>query len=463
MRTITSLAPLLAAPCLAICVATSHAPAQPARDLAAARSLSNAFQYVAAQTEPAVVHITTVEQVSSVRRDIFGRRFRSAPRTREGLGSGVIIDARDGLILTNHHVVAQGSELTVRLYDGREYQGTLLGSDPETDIAVVQIEAEDLKAAELGDSDDLAVGEWVIAIGSPFGLDQTVTAGIVSAKGRQLPGDALQNRFQEFIQTDASINPGNSGGPLLDLDGRVVGINTAIVSSTRQSAGLGFAVPAAIAEGVMDQILSDGMFERGWLGVTMDDVDPDQRRALGLRPEEGVVITSVVPESPADLAGLRTGDIVVRVDGREVVGGVNRLSNLIGLNEPGSRIRMEALRDGRTINTSANLITRAEGDLIALGAEAIPTLGLTVAPLNQTIAQELGLRRNRGVFVYDVAIGSPAENAGIQRNDLITEIDGRGVTDAEDVQQRVRLARRQVRLGIERGRLRGYVDIDLGL
>lgn len=430
------------------------------RDLNIARSLSNAFKYAAAKVEPAVVHITTRELVNTARPTLFGMT-RTQPLVRTGLGSGVIIDPVEGLILTNNHVAgAANGELRVRLYDGRELPGRLVGADDRTDIAVVQIDADGLVAAPLGDSDAVSVGEWVIAVGSPFGLDQTVTAGIVSAKGRQLPGES--GSFGEYIQTDASINPGNSGGPLVNLNGEIVGINTAIISNSRQSAGLGFAVPAAIADSVLQAILSNGTVRRGWLGITMDELKPDQRRGIGLRPDEGVGVVSVVPGSPADRAGLKAGDIVLAFDGREVVGGISRLTNLIQLTEPGARVNIEILRGEQTVELTTRLIDDREGELLAFGATEIPELGVVVGPIPIDVVRELRLRQPEGLFIFEVEPGGPADRVGIEQRDIVIAADGRAIKDADDLRRRIGMARRAVRLDITRGSLRGYVDIQPG-
>lgn len=441
-------------------------PAAPAEaldaDMRFARSLSNAFRRAAETIEPSVVHITTEARVPQYARNIFNQPLRLRDRVKSGLGSGVIVDG-SGLILTNHHVVEDAESLTVRLFDGRELPATLLGSDQATDIAVLRIEASGLTAARLGDSDGVGVGEWVLAIGSPFGLEQTVTAGIISAKGRSLPGEA-DDRFGEFIQTDASINPGNSGGPLVTLDGEVIGINSAIISSTRQSAGLGFAVPSAIARAVMDSIVQDGVLERGWLGVGMEDLAPERRTELGLRPGEGVVLTGIVPASPADRAGLREGDIVVRVSGREVVGGSNRLRNLIALNSPGTELDVEVLREGRRQTLRASLIDPEEGRLLSLGAVEVRAIGVQAVATTPEISRQLGYQRHvPGVVVVGLVPGGVAERAGLRADDIIVEVDGRDVRSPEDLATRLERAGREgVRVDLVREGLRGYVELEPG-
>ncbi|MEM7622135.1 MAG: PDZ domain-containing protein, partial [Planctomycetota bacterium] len=330
--------------------------------------------------------------------------------------------------------------------------------------AVLQINADGLVAAPFGDSDAIDVGEWVLAVGSPFGLDQTVTAGIVSAKARTLPGGDAQPQgiYQEFIQTDASINPGNSGGPLVTLDGVVIGINTAIISSNRQSAGLGFAVPVNIARAVMESIVKDGVVERAYLGVEMVEVDAAARLELGLRPDEGVQLQNIVDRSPADRAGLRDGDIVVGVNGRDVIGGVNRLRNLIALNEPGSAIRMDVLRDGRRRVFNPTVTDRESFRRLSLGATSIPQLDLEVIENTPEFSRELKYRRHvRGVLVVDVVPGGLADTVGIEKFDILTEIDGRRIDDPEETLRALARVAGEARVELLRGRLSGYVDIEI--
>jgi serine protease Do len=431
-------------------------------DLRAVRSLSRAFERAADQIEESVVHITTASEIQRVRQDIFGRRFRVGPpeMRQTGLGSGVII-SRDGLVLTNHHVIANGDRLVVRVFDGRELDATLVGSDEATDLAVLKIDAPDLIPASFGDSDGLRVGEWVLAIGSPFGFDSTVTAGIVSAKGRRLAGEA-GDRYQEFIQTDASINPGNSGGPLINLDGEIVGINTAIISATRQSAGLGFAIPSALARRVVESIVESGRVERGYLGVSMADLNPDQRRTLGLAPDEGVLVERVVEGSPASQAGLRAGDIVLAINGREVTGGMNRLRNLIALSPPGSEISIRVLRDGRTQDLSARVADLASAQARELGGVPVEALGVFVRATSPQISREMGYTRHvPGVQVLGVMPGTPAASAGLERGDILTAVGGRRVESVEALAQALGRVRGAAPVELVRGRMRGTIEVEL--
>ncbi len=433
-------------------------------DLRAATALSRAFEHAAEQVESAVVHITTEAEIQRYRQDLFGRRFRVGPPElrQNGLGSGVIIDAEEGLVLTNHHVVANGDRLVVRLYDGREIEAELIGSDEPTDLALLRIETDDLHAAPFGDSDGLRVGEWVLALGSPFGFESTVTAGIVSAKGRSLDRDPNEPSYQEFIQTDASINPGNSGGPLLNLAGEVVGINSAIISATRQSAGLGFAIPSAIAERVVSSIQAYGRVRRGYLGVEMLDLTPEQRRAFGLRPDVGVSIGRVRDNTPARDAALEKGDIVLRINGREVVGGLNRLRNLISLTPPGEEIEIEVLRNERPLLVRARVADITEIRAAQLDGVPVNELGVIVRAMNRDTSQRMGYRQHvPGLLVLDVQPGTPAADAGIEIGDILTEVDGFRVDEPDELVRGLETSLENTIIELVRGRMRGTVEVDL--
>lgn len=435
-----------------------------AADLRHANSLSRAFEHAAAKVETAVVHITTKAEIQQYRRDPFGRRYSvGAPELRQnGLGSGVVIDADRGLVVTNHHVIKDGDVLVVRLDDGREIEADLVGSDESTDLAVLQIDAEGLVGAPFGDSDGLRVGEWVLALGSPFGFDSTVTAGIVSAKGRSLNPDPMQSAYHEFIQTDAAINPGNSGGPLINLAGEVVGINSAIISATRQSAGLGFAIPSAIAERVVGSIVEYGRVRRGYLGVEMVDLSPEERLDYGLAPGAGVSVGFVQPGTPAAEAGLMQGDIVLSIDGRSVVGGLNRLRNLISLTEPGSVMTVEVLRDRRAMILRATVADYSTVRAAQLDGEVIEDLGVIVRAMTREDSRRLGYRRHiAGVVVLEVQPDTPAADAGIEQGDILTELDGERADDAEALRQNLAQALDAATVGLVRGRMRGFVEVEL--
>jgi len=433
-------------------------------DLRAANALSRAFEHAAEQVEAAVVHITTEAEIQRYRQDRFGRRFRvGAPELQQnGLGSGVVIDASKGLVLTNHHVVKDGDRLVVRLADGREIVASLVGTDESTDLAVLRIDADGLVDATLGDSDALRVGEWVLALGSPFGFESTVTAGIISAKGRSLIRDPSVASYQEFIQTDAAINPGNSGGPLINLAGEIIGINTAIISSARQSAGIGFAIPAAIAERVVASIVDHGRVRRGYLGVEMRDLTPEERREKGLAPDVGVAVKFVQPGTPAEHAGLEPGDAVLKIDGREVVGGLNRLRNLISLTEPGSEMEIELLRRSRTMVVRATVADSTEIRAAQLNGETIYELGIIIRKNTKQISRELGYSKHvQGVLVLDVQSGTPAAEAGLEVGDILTEIDGFKIEQPAELRRRLSKDKGITTLKLVRGRMRGSVEVEL--
>jgi serine protease Do len=433
-------------------------------ELRYARSLSNAFKSASSRIEPSVVHITSRRLVRNVQRDVFGRTVRRGPSRLEdaGLGSGVIIDA-SGIVLTNHHVIEGADALVVRLSDEREYEAELVGSDPATDVAVLRIDAENLVAAPFGDSESIEVGEWVLAIGSPFGFDRTVTAGIISAKGRSGIGGDDADRFQEFLQTDASINPGNSGGPLITLDGEVVGINTAIASRGGGSVGIGFAIPAAMARSVMGFILENGRVERGWLGVGLADVTPAIADELGLGADaaRGVLVTGVEPGSPAAEAGLAEGDVIIAFGGRDAEN-LNRLRNLIALTPPGEAASVRVVRDRASVDLVARLINRDVAQSRLRGGVYIPSLDAAVRDLDDRTARQLGYRRAfPGAVLVFVDPQGPAGAAGLVVGDVITQIDERRVETAREVVERIDVSPGTARINIVRGRVRGHVDIEL--
>ncbi|MGV6815443.1 MAG: trypsin-like peptidase domain-containing protein [Phycisphaerales bacterium] len=386
-------------------------------------NISDAFEYAAEKIEPSVVHIT-VQSTS---------RYH---RGGEGLGSGVIIDPK-GYILTNNHVASMGNDITVRLFDGRELDATLVGTFEETDLAVIKIQADDLVAAEFGDSEAMRVGQWVLAIGSPFGFDQTVTAGIVSAKGRGSfepnAGDNPTTKLQEFIQTDAAINPGNSGGPLVDLHGHVIGINTAIISRTGSNNGLGFAIPADIAQAVSQQIIEKGDVQRGWLGISMDALDPRTAHDLGI--DGGVLVQSVLEDGPAEHAGLEAGDIITTIGGRSTEN-IVRLSNAIMLAKPDTLVEVDYIREGEHDTTSAIVTSRDEAIVLSNGGTIIDGIGIGVIP-NQ-LTRYRGRRKIGqlpGFVVVDIDHNSSAYRNGIEPGDFIYKVDGENFDSAEDLQE----------------------------
>ncbi len=410
------------------------------------RLAGKAFSSVARQVSPAVVYIS-VEKLQDVSQgrpgfpfdEEFFRRFfdqpmpdnqfRNQPRQRrvQGQGSGFII-SRDGYILTNNHVVGDADEVTVHLQDGRELKARQVGSDARSDVAVIKVEAgEDLPVLELGDSDQLEVGEWVLAIGSPFGLSHTLTAGIVSAKGRSSVGIT---DYENFIQTDAAINPGNSGGPLVDLNGKAVGMNTAIFSRSGGYMGIGFAIPINMVRNIMDQLIDSGRVTRGFLGILIQDLTQELAESFGLENRRGVLIANVTEGSPAEAGGLRQGDVVTEFDGHEVVE-VGSFRNRVSMVTPGSVVEMTVMRDGESVDLKITVGTLPDEDATAMSSEeeTVPDLGFSVQALTPELAERLELEDDRGVVVNSVDNDSPAFQAGLRPGMVIAEVNREAVED----------------------------------
>jgi len=411
-------------------------------------ALTSPFTALAEKCTPSVVNvrITKVEktglgemQVPFGRfRDFFDnpRFFEQFPRDRtvQGAGSGVII-SRDGYILTNNHVVEGARELSATLADKREFNAQIIGKDPKTDIAIIKIDAgENLPAATIGDSDRIKVGDWVLAIGNPFGLSQTVTSGIVSAKGRVIGSGP----YDDFIQTDASINPGNSGGPLLNMKGEVIGINTAIVPDGQ---GIGFAIPINTAKPLIPQLEKSGEVTRGYLGVNIQSITADLSKALGLEEKKGALVADVVPGGPADRAGIRSGDVIVAFDGKPVSDS-HDLPAIVAGTKIGARVPVAIVRDGKEIEVSA-VIAKQEPDGTRLARNAPPARGkwgLELQDITPDMARQLGLAENQGAAVSGVRPGSPADRASIQPGDVIMEVNRRAVKSAQDLKAKMAAA-----------------------
>ncbi|MCW5729648.1 MAG: DegQ family serine endoprotease [Alphaproteobacteria bacterium] len=401
---------------------------------------------------PAVVNIAVISRSPTadnpLLRDPFFRRFfnlpDAAPRPELSAGSGVIVDARRGLILTNHHVIERASEAVVTLKDRRSFRARLVGSDPDTDIALLQVEAEGLTALPFGDSDALRVGDYVVAIGNPFGLGQTVTSGIVSALGRT---GINADGYEDFIQTDASINPGNSGGALVDLRGRLIGINTAIIGPAGGNVGIGFAVPANMARAVMNQLAEHGEVRRGRLGIGVQDLTPDLAQAMGLaRMTEGAVVTQVEPGSPAAEAGLVTGDVVLRFDGRPLRSATD-LRNRIGLAPVGRSVTLGLVREGRQMEVTLR-IARPEPASVRFDA-ALPQLaGAAFRDLDPTLPV---YGKVEGVLVSACEPGSPAWSRGLRTGDVILAVNRESVRSVEELRTRIAASSGTLVLNLLRG------------
>ena len=434
-----------AAVALVALVWSSASPRADTVGVVKAKEIGNAFSDVARQSAPAVVFVESEKSVmmnpaggrmgtgdpfgGELFRQFFGRNFSTpAPEQHmEGQGSGFIV-SEEGYILTNNHVVDGADKVTVRLDDGRDFDAKVVGTDPHTDVAVIKIDGHDLPTLPLGDSDQLEVGEWVLALGNPFGLSNTLTAGIVSAKGRSRIGIT---DYEDFIQTDAAINPGNSGGPLIDLDGRVVGINTAIATRTGGYMGVGFAIPISLASAIERQIIDHGSVTRGHLGVVIQDLTPDLATSLAVEGTKGVLVSEVEEDSPAAEAGLRTGDIIVALDGSPVER-VEELRNRIALTAPEDKVELTYLRDGRRQTVRIEVGKQSGSDLagaVGPGQESAHDLGLEVQELSGDLARQLGFVGQEGVLVTNVASGSVADRAGIRPGMLIQQVDRQTVSD----------------------------------
>ncbi len=409
------------------------------------------FAKLVAAVEPAVVHIkvTSVVHTSGDDDSPFdfggddspfpGFPFPFAPHRgprpkdfkQQGAGSGFIIRA-DGIVLTNNHVVDNAKEITVVLSDGRELPGHVLGRDAKTDLAVVKIDGSGLPVARLGDSDTIAVGDWVVAIGNPFGLNNTVTAGIVSAKGRAIGGP-----YDDFIQTDAPINPGNSGGPLFDESGNVVGINSAIYTQNGGNIGIGFAIPINMAKKLVPELEEHGHVTRGWLGVSIQSVTPAIAESLGVDANKGALVAGVTPKGPAAKAGLKAGDVIQRYDGTDVGGPHASLPTLVATTPVGKTVSLDILRDGKTKTVDVTIAKLAEPTDTNVAAEGKARLGLRLRDLSPSEREQRGLDANEGVLVADVVPGSPAADAGIEPGNVVLRVNRTPVDSAEALKAEV--------------------------
>lgn len=401
------------------------------------------FTELVEDSSPAVVNISTEQtaasstaQLSPDARELneffrhffgqqpFGQQQPQQPRQRQrsSLGSGFII-SHDGYVLTNNHVIDGADVIHVRLNDRREYEATLVGTDARTDLALLKIEANDLPIVKMADSDDLKVGQWVLAIGSPFGFDYTVTAGIVSALGRNLPSD----NYVPFIQSDVAINPGNSGGPLFNLDGEVVGINSQIYTRSGGFMGVSFAIPSNVAMSVVDQLKKDGKVSRAWLGVLIQDVNRDLAESFDLDRPHGALVSRVMPDSPAEKAGLEAGDIIMAFNGKTIEHS-SELPYLVGQLGVDSDAKAQVFRDGKERTVKITLAKRPDEVSQAQQQADENRLGMTVAPVPENLADRLGV--DNGVMVQQVMGGAAARN-GLQQGDVITMLNGQTIEDVE--------------------------------
>ncbi|MCS7164606.1 MAG: DegQ family serine endoprotease [Thermodesulfovibrio sp.] len=426
------------------------------------------FAEIVKAVSPSVVNISTTRTVQSppTLEDLFeflppfgnshGKRWKEM-----SMGSGVIVSS-DGYLLTNYHVVEQAEEIKVTLYDRRTFRATLIGADPKTDLAVIKINAKDLPVAPWGDSDKLRVGDFVLAIGNPYGLTHTVTMGIISATGRADVGIA---DYEDFIQTDAAINPGNSGGPLVNIKGEIIGINTAIFSKTGGYQGIGFAVPSNMARVIKDSLIKEGRVIRGWIGVMVQDLTAELAEKFGLKEPTGVIVTDVTKQSPAYKAGLRRGDIILEYDGKVITESAI-LKNLVAQSKIGSVVNLKIFRDGEIYKTTVTIAQLSSEHFQetkmfkkTTGKFENPFKGLSVIDLDPSMAKQIGADpEDKGVVIYKIEPGSPADVTGLRKGDLIMEIERQKIMSASDFQRVIqRISRPDVLVLINRGGKKFYM------
>jgi serine protease Do len=448
-------------------VLSTDLPAASASERAGLTDFETAFAQAARTIEPSVVSITSTRTViqtpfggGSPLGELFGNELPqlfgphgSREFKTQALGSGVIVDTK-GHVLTNNHVVAGADDLRVQLGDGRNIKASMVGTDPKTDLAVIKIEADGLKPAQLASPSDVRVGRWVLAVGSPYGLDKTVTAGIISARGRAGIGIA---DYEDLIQTDAAINRGNSGGPLINLDGQVVGITTAIISPTGGNEGIGFAIPVGMADIVMRSLIDNGEVVRGWLGAWIQSLTPDLAATFDYDRDYGVLVGDVVKGGPAAAGGLKSGDIIMEIDGQRV-NDAPHLRNRVAETPPGSRVTMTVWRDGKqqtlevTLQRLPEEVTRVADH--APTADNAEKLGVTFVDLTSDLRQRLGLPGEvQGAVVASVSPAGRAFEAGLRVGDVVTRVHGKPVAGAAEVRQALHEAdlKRGVRLRVRSG------------
>ncbi len=444
------------------------------------RESGQAFREVAKQVSPAVVYIQVEKEIESSQMsnpfggtpfgEEFFRRFFGEPprqgqpkqgpkRRSSGQGSGFIISA-DGYIMTNNHVVGDADKVTVQMLDGREYTAEIIGTDAPTDVALIKIDAEEkLPFLKLGNSDRLEVGDWVLAFGNPFGLSHTLTAGIVSAKGRT--GIGLTD-YENFIQTDAAINPGNSGGPLVNLDGEVIGMNTAIFSRSGGYMGIGFAIPINMVKNIRAQLVEHGSVTRGRLGVYIQDLNKDLAESFELKQTKGILVAQVVEGSPAEDADLKQGDVILELDGQQVEK-VATFRNKIAMTRPGTEVELLILRDGKQKKIKVEIGTLEAADKESpAGSKKLPKLGMSLQKLTDELAEQLGYEGAEGVLVAAVEAGSLADRAGISRGDLIEEVNRQPVTEPNQVKELIKESKKKtVLLLVRQGDASRYLALKL--
>jgi len=423
-------------------------------------STPNSFSDLVERVKPAVVNISTSKTFkgrggfgtpfggSPFGDDFFDRFFGDMPRRdfkQRSLGSGFII-SNDGYIFTNNHVVEQADKIRVKISDGKEYDAKVIGTDANTDIALIKIKPDNsLPVADIGDSEAVRVGEWVVAIGNPFGLDATVTAGIVSAKGRVIGAGPYDN----FIQTDASINPGNSGGPLFNMEGKVIGINTAIVA---QGQGIGFAIPINMAKNILTDLKSKGKVTRGWLGISIQDITDDIAQNLNHKNKNGALVSDVFKGDPADKAGIKIGDIIIEINGKPVKD-THELLLMIAAMKVGQKMNVKAIRDGKEMTFQVVVAERKDNVTMAMEKSSLGHFGIAAQDITPEMAKQMRISRD-GVMVTDVQAGSPADEVGIQPGDIIVQVNRVKISSMKDYVREITKAaqKKSVTLFVKRGR-----------
>ncbi|MGC8604294.1 MAG: DegQ family serine endoprotease [Desulfomonilaceae bacterium] len=453
------------------------------------KQLDEAFVQVAEKVKPAVVNISSMKKETANPaegtpdlepffknhpfKDFFGdeffKRFKKGPgEGREihpqGMGSGVIVSS-DGLILTNAHVVKDADEIKVTISDKRSFKAKVKGIDTESDIAVIEIDAKGLPTANLGDSSKLQVGEIVFAIGNPFGLNRTVTSGIVSATGRTNVGII---DYEDFIQTDAAINPGNSGGPLVNIDGDVIGINTAIATRSGGYQGIGFAIPSSSAKLIMDDLIKHGKVKRGLLGVNIQDMNDSLAKSFGRKDAQGALVSQVIEGSPAEKAGIKAGDIILKFNNQPVTGAAN-LKNLVGKEKPGTSATLTIYRDKKTLDLPVKIAERTQKAIAASGtngatgkssnAETSNDLGIQIEPVPEAVASKMDLKEGQGILVKDINSNGVGAMMGLRSGDVIVEVDGTTVASVETFNKAVSEAKKNkvIRLKVQRGKAKIFL------
>jgi serine protease Do len=439
---------------LFFCMGKDKADSLPKNDkLTTAKSLGQAFVEVAKKVQPSVVNVSTEKTITMKPWDRYGEDFfKGSPfedffkgfgitprekgkeyrqKQRSG-GSGVIVD-KEGYILTNNHVVEGADKIKIRLIDGREFTATVKGQDSRTDLAVLYIKAKDLPVATLGDSDKLDVGEWAIAIGSPFGLEHTVTVGVISAKGRTGLGTGT---YEDFIQTDASINPGNSGGPLINIDGEVVGINAMII---QPGTGIGFAIPINMAKQILNDLIKQGKVVRPWLGISVQDLTPEMAEQFQVKEKEGVLVAQIHPGTGAEKAGLTSGDIIKSVDDKAIKN-VNELIKEIQKKKVGQKVKLSVVRDGKPTTIEVTTSAMPDKPEAMKEKEVEEKLGARIQELTPQLAARyrISAEIKRGVVVTGVEEGSPADDIGLQEGDVILEINRKKIETVKDFEKAIK-------------------------